>query len=73
MRLFKSLTQSARTSESGSHLPPDRLQASHLATSSGCVQAQSGIPSTADCCAYEPIQRLFAVSGTVHVSQQLCK
>ncbi|KAI8474766.1 MAG: hypothetical protein J3K34DRAFT_490656 [Monoraphidium minutum] len=43
-------------------LPPDRLRVQQLARGAACLQATSGIPLASDCCAYEPIQRLLAVS-----------
>eukprot|EP00877_Chromochloris_zofingiensis_P001873 jgi/Chrzof1/11687/Cz06g05130.t1 len=49
-------------SDSAQNLPADRIQRKDLASGTACLQSQSGIPYTADCCAYEPIQRLLAVS-----------
>jgi hypothetical protein len=43
-------------------LPEDRLKPKDLTPLAECLQAQSGIPATADACAYDPIQRLLAVS-----------
>jgi hypothetical protein len=43
-------------------LPQDRLQPKDLTPLAECLQAQSGLPATADACAYDPIQRLLAVS-----------
>jgi hypothetical protein len=44
-------------------LPPDRLRAWQLARGGAALHATSGVPSSADCCAYEPTQRLLAVRG----------
>jgi hypothetical protein len=44
-------------------LPKDRLGSKDLAAGKDVQQAQSGIPATAELCAYEPIQRLLAVSA----------
>ena len=42
-------------------LPHDRLRPEHLAAD---AQAVSGLPLDADCCAYEPTQRLLAVRSS---------
>ncbi|GBF96648.1 hypothetical protein Rsub_09281 [Raphidocelis subcapitata] len=43
-------------------LPPDRLRVWQLARGGAALHAASGVPASADCCAYEPTQRLLAVS-----------
>ncbi|KAF8064591.1 hypothetical protein HT031_003392 [Scenedesmus sp. PABB004] len=44
-------------------LPPDRLRVQQLAQGRAVFQAQAGVPEAADALAYEPTQRLLAVSG----------
>jgi hypothetical protein len=44
-------------------LPPDRLRPEQLAIGAQCLLAASGVPLASDCCAYEPTQRLLAVSA----------
>jgi len=51
--------------ESSSALPPDRLGIAQLANGADCLQAVSGMLSTADSCTYEPTQRLLAVRAGV--------
>ncbi|GBF90962.1 hypothetical protein Rsub_03817 [Raphidocelis subcapitata] len=48
---------------SGAPLPPDRLRIEHLASGAGALQAASGLPAACDALAYEPTQRLLAVSA----------
>ncbi len=43
-------------------LPKDRLQVENLVSGKALLQAQSGIPFSSDSLAYEPVQRLLAVS-----------
>lgn len=43
-------------------LPPDKLQVQHLVAGRQVFTAESGVPSTADSLAYDPVQRLLAVS-----------
>jgi hypothetical protein len=57
MRLFR------KPGAADGELPPDKLELRHLAIGKAALQAMSGLPTTADGCAYDPIQRLLAVCG----------
>jgi hypothetical protein len=46
----------------GAALPPDRLRIEHLASGTATLQAATGLPAACDALAYEPTQRLLAVS-----------
>lgn len=46
------------------HLPDDTLSpTSHLLRGKAVLQGQAGVPTTADALAYDPVQRLLAVSA----------
>lgn len=40
----------------------DKLQTDLLITDDGWLLGAAGVPATADSCAYDPVQRLLAVS-----------
>lgn len=46
----------------GEELPPDALRLQQLAHGPQCLHADAGLPCAVDACAYEPTQRLLAVS-----------
>jgi hypothetical protein len=43
-------------------LQPDKLHGDVLCTDDGWLHGAGGVPSTADSCAFEPVQKLLAVS-----------